>query len=306
MPQTLHYRPVLIDTLISNERINSYQSVFQPANDVELMGVYLWNTHACGALYPLMGAVEVTLRNAIDQALVADLGRFWWSGGKLRYRSFKPGMEAPHPVQAMRENFAKATRNYVAEQRRRHEARGRVALHHHGIIAKTEFSTWEFLLDAEFMGRGLIWPKHLSGVFRGPWPVHQAGAMLAHVHDLVATLRDFRNRLFHHEPAWKRYGVLTEEHALEHLQEKIGKVQNLLALIHPENLRLLQANGLLRDAHRACTSAEIRRFQHLAHRHQIDSLDVLAELVTRCTQENSILAAKLHSEPQQRFLILTP
>jgi len=50
MPQTLHYRPVLIDSLISNERINSYQCVFHPANDVELMGVYLWNAHVCGAL----------------------------------------------------------------------------------------------------------------------------------------------------------------------------------------------------------------------------------------------------------------
>ena len=306
MPQTLHYRPVLIDSLISNERISSYQNVFHPANDVELMGVYLWNAHVCGALYPLMGAVEITLRNAIDQALVANLGRFWWAGSKLRYRSFAPGVDAPHPVQAVRDNFAKATRNYAAEQRRRHAVRGNVTPHHHGVIAKTEFSTWEFLLDAEFMGRGLIWPKHLSGVFRGPWPVHQAGAMLAHVHGVVATLRDFRNRLFHHEPAWKRYGVLTEAGALQHLQEKIGKVENLLALIHPENLRLWQANGLLRDAHRACTSAEIRRFQHLAQTHQIDSLDGLAGLVTRCAQENSVLTARLHQEPQQRFLILPP
>jgi len=66
MPQTLQYRHVLIDTLISNERISSYQSVFQPVNDVELMGVYLWNTYVGGALYPLIGAVEVSLRNAID------------------------------------------------------------------------------------------------------------------------------------------------------------------------------------------------------------------------------------------------
>ncbi|MEQ6438282.1 hypothetical protein V8Z74_25240 [Comamonas sp. w2-DMI] len=73
------------------------------------MGVYLWNAHVCGALYPLMGAVAVTLRNAIDQALVADLGRFWWAGGKLRYRSFAPHVNAPYPVQAGRDNFAKAT-----------------------------------------------------------------------------------------------------------------------------------------------------------------------------------------------------
>ena len=50
MPYTLQYRPVLIDTLISNARIASYQTVFSPANDMELMGAYLWNAHACGAV----------------------------------------------------------------------------------------------------------------------------------------------------------------------------------------------------------------------------------------------------------------
>jgi len=220
----------------------------------------LWNAHACGALYPLIGAAEITLRNAIDQALTADLGTFWWSGARLRHRSFAPGAAPPYIVQAVHDNFVKAARKYIGEVRSRYRVRGHITPSHAGVIAKTELSTWEFLLDAEFMGRGLIWPKHLSAVFRGSWPARQAGTVLADARDLVATLRDFRNRLFHHEPAWKRYGVLTEADALQHLQEKLGKIENLLALIHPENLRLLQANGLLRDAYRACTSTEIRRF----------------------------------------------
>jgi len=154
--------------------------------------VYLWNAHACGTLYPLIGAVEISLRNAIDQALTADLGRFWWTSAKLRYRSFAPGVDAPRPVQAMREKFAKATREYVAEQRRRHAVRGKVTPHHQGVMAKTSFSTWELLLDDEFLGRGLIWPKHLSAVFRGRWPTHQTGLMLAHARKTVATTHKHR------------------------------------------------------------------------------------------------------------------
>ena len=303
MPYTLQYRPLLIDGLISSERMGSYQAVFHPANDVELMGVYLWNAHVCGALYPLLGAVEISLRNAIDRALVADLGTFWWSGGKLRYRSFAPGAAPPYAVQAVHDNFIKAARKYIGEVRSRHRVRGHITPSHAGVIAKTEFSTWEFLLDDEFMGRGLIWPKHLSGVFRGPWPARQAGAVLAHARDLVATLRDFRNRLFHHEPAWKRYGVRSEADALQHLQEKIGKAESLLALIHPENLRLLQANGLLRDAHRACTAGEIRRFQHLAQVHKVNSLGKLAGLVERSALENRVLEARVYRGRRQRFLI---
>lgn len=37
------------------------------------MGVYLWNAHVCGALYPLIGMAEITSRNASDPALTAVL-----------------------------------------------------------------------------------------------------------------------------------------------------------------------------------------------------------------------------------------
>lgn len=50
MPATLQYRPTLIDSLITRPRMSSYQSVFRPENDIELMGAYLWNTHVSGAI----------------------------------------------------------------------------------------------------------------------------------------------------------------------------------------------------------------------------------------------------------------
>jgi hypothetical protein len=75
-------------------------------------------------------------------------------------------------------------------------------------------SDLQFLLDSEFMGRGLIWPKYLGKVFAGLWPGTQGSHVLSFAYDLVATLREFRNRLFHHEPAWKRFGVLTEADAI--------------------------------------------------------------------------------------------
>lgn len=178
MPKTLQYRPTLTAKLITNERINSYQSVFQPANDIELMGVYLWNAHVSGAIYPISGAAEITLRNAIDRALRARLGNFWWSGTKLRYRSFVRGTLPPHPVQAVRDNFAKATRKFTAEQRSRYGVTGHVAPNHHGVVAKTEFSTWGFMLDHEFMGNNLIWPSRLGAVFTGPWPSTHASTAL--------------------------------------------------------------------------------------------------------------------------------
>jgi hypothetical protein len=116
-------------------------------------------------------------------------------------------------------------------------------------------------------------------------------------------VRDFRNRIFHHEPAWKRFGVFTEADALQHLQEKIAKIENLLALIHPESIRLLQKNDLLTAAHRACSSDEIRRFQHLAQTHTVRSLVDLAQLVQRSAANNAVLQARLEGDPKKRFVV---
>lgn len=304
MPKTVQYRPTLIDNAITNERINSYQNVFRPANDVELMGVYLWNFHVSSAIYPIIGAAEITLRNSIDLALRNHLGNFWWSTSKLHYRSFTSGAPVPRPVRMVRDNFFNATRKFLTEQTRRYNITGHTP-NHHGVIAKTEFSTWEFMLDHEFMGNRLIWPSRLGHVFAGVWPSSQASITLTHAQDLVSTVRDFRNRLFHHEPAWKRYGVYTESDALQHLLEKISKIESLIALIQPEKLTLLEKNGLLRAARRACTTHEIRRFQHLTQTHKIGSMRKLQRLVDCCGMDNTILPAKLYLGQHRRFL-LTP
>jgi len=303
MQRTLQHWPPLIDALVTRPRMSSYQAVFRPANDSELMGVYLWNTHVCGAVYPLIGMAEVSLRNSIDQALTGALGKFWWAGSRLRYRSFVSGAGVPTVVRAVRDGFAAAGSKYFAEQRRRYGVRGQVAGNHHGVVAKTEFSTWQFLLDSEFCGRGLIWPKHLGEVFSGRWPSTHSHQVLAFAHDLTATVRDFRNRIFHYEPAWKRFGVITEADAIHHLREKIATIEELLALIHPDNIGLLETNGLLSTAQRACTSDEIRRFQHLAQTHTVRSLVDLAQLVQRSAANNAVLQARLEGDPRRRFVV---
>lgn len=109
MPHSVQYRPLLIDQLISSHRIASYSKVFSATNDAELVGAYLWNSHACAALYPLLSATEVTLGNAVDTALTADLGKFWWKKGKLQYKSFNPAVaKAPYPVDHLANNFLSA------------------------------------------------------------------------------------------------------------------------------------------------------------------------------------------------------
>lgn len=244
------------------------------------------NSHVCAALYPLLSAAEITLRNAIDAALVADLGKFWWKKGKLQYKSFSPdAVRPPHSVEYLVNNFQSAFR--VAKRERSRRQGGSGAPEHQEVVSQTDFSTWEFILDNEFMGNNLIWPKNLGRVFRGPWPT--SANMLQQCKDRVSLVRNFRNRVFHHEPAWKRYGVADEQQAVLHLHEKIGKLTELISWISPEQMDLLEKTGAIRAAYRACSVAEIERFKYQSKTSTVNSMTKLITLAQAASASHEVL-----------------
>ncbi len=301
MPKTVKLRPAVIDTLLTNERLASYQSVFRPATDLELMGAYLWNSQVCGVLYPLVSAAEVALRNAIDHGVSGELGRFWWTRSRLRYKSFGQG-QPPKPVTVVSSNFAKSYARAIDAARR--ATGNRNARPTHGaVVAGTDFSTWEYLLDDEFMGRGLIWPKVLGGVLCGPWPGNPTQT-LRHARTTAKTVREFRNRLSHHEPAWKRYGVVTEVDAVLHLREKIARIEELLALVHPEKLRLLERNGFLPAARRTCSIDELRRCQLAHRRSKVGTMRKLQGVVDLAYRQDRAIEVSTFGGDHRRFLLV--
>lgn len=302
MPRNINYRPTLINELITNERLNSYAPIFQHSDDVELVGAYLWNTHVCSALYPLLTAAEVTLRNAINTALTRDLGSFWWKGTKLHYNSFTQGAPPPYSVNALKNNFSNAAKQVIKDKKRRYGVSNATPTHHE-IIAKTEFSTWEFILDSQFNGPNRIWPQHLGSVFRGAWPTSKAGSMLSSSRDLVKTIREFRNRVSHHEPVWKRYGVQSEADAIAHLHEKIGKIKQLIALVSPEKEQLVLKNGLLSRAERVCSIEELRLCQHSTQTHKVRSISKLSRLAQLAASENTAKHITVYNQGKTRFLL---
>lgn len=302
MPKNILYRPTLIDELITNERLDSYSPIFQHSNDVELVGAYLWNIQVCSALYPLLTAAEVTLRNSINTALTNDLGRFWWRRNTLHYKSFTPGGTEPFAVRAIVSNFSKAADQVRRDKRSRYNI-GNARPTHHEIIAKTEFSTWEFILDTEFMAPNLIWPTNLGLVFKGEWPTSSASRMLSSTKDLVKTIREFRNRVSHHEPVWKKFGVRSELEAINHLHEKINKIMQLIKLISPEKEQLVIKNGILSKAQRVCSLNELRHCQHALESKKVKSVTKLCKLASQVSIDNKTEKITLYKHGKTKLLI---
>ena len=304
MPKTVLLRPDLIDTLITTDRLSSYQAVFSPASDLELVGAYLWNAHACSSLYALVGAAEIALRNAIDQALTGDMGAKWWVKGTLKSRPWT-GPKPPFAVKVVTENFNTASQKAAKDAAKRQRQQGFVSPSHGDVIGATDFSTWEFLLDREYMSPGLIWPKHLGSVLMGQWPSAQASKTLTHAQNLTKITREFRNRLFHHEPAWKRYGVNSVTDAVDHLEEKIDRIESLIALVHPEKHKLLMRNGFLPAARRACSITELHRFQRSLKPHRVGTMRKLQSAVDLSHAGNQALEV-ITFEGQGKRFVLTP
>ncbi len=150
------------------------------------------------------------------------------------------------------------------------------------------------------MGNNLIWPKNMGKLIRSPWPNSNASKALSHLRDLVKDVREFRNRLFHHEPAWKKFGVLTEQDALLHLQQKIAKIEELLKLVAPEKILLLEKSRILDNVRRACSVQEIRRFQHRTAVSKINSMTKLRAIAQQASAQNAMQKIVLYQRAKRK------
>jgi hypothetical protein len=301
MPASVNLHPHLIPTIITEERLKSYKSVFEVKSDLELVGVYLWNLNACANLYPLLNHVEITIRNLVDQALTQHLGRFWWSAATLPYKSFVAGGPVPDVVKSIRGNFKSATKTVEREKRDRYGVHAHFPTHDE-IVAGTEFSTWEYIFDREFMTRGSVWPLLLGSVLKGSWPYTKAGKTIDAVRRDIETVRRFRNRLSHHEPVWKMFAVLNEQDAINYVNGKIDAVEKLINVFSPDSYLMLQRNGLFARARLACSISELERFKYRTRTYNVKSFSGIVRAVG--ANSGAIANIKVYTDRRRNFLLV--
>ncbi|WP_343251084.1 hypothetical protein [Pseudoxanthomonas sp. KAs_5_3] len=171
-------------------------------------------------------------------------------------------------------------------------------------MAKADFSTWEFILDSEFMGDRLIWPACLGQAFRGDWSGRTPSQLLTHTRDQVRSIRMFRNRVFHHEPAWKHSGIRSETDAVNFLNGRLRAITSMLGLIHPEQMRLAEKSGLISSVERACTANELKRYKLRAQYKKIKTVNKLESLLELCASANEAVLVKSYRGRGRKFLIV--
>jgi hypothetical protein len=269
MPHTTNYTPII--PLISSPRLSSYRAIFKPQNDGELYGTYVWAQHAAGSLYPLTQNAEITLRNAVDAGATKRFGPFWW-----RLDNFKK-----HGSEMFQRNMdsaeQKLSKVWEEKERRRLKLRKCDLLptpmpvwRHEQIIAATDFSTWQFILHDCFSSKSqgthkdYLWPHSMGDIFKKFSQLHNSPSLARkELINVIKEIRDYRNRLFHHESIWiKDPSVTDATTAINSIRKKINRIQMLITAIEPRMDEVLTKIGVFDCARRICTVTELDIYRY--------------------------------------------
>lgn len=190
------------------------------------METYLWNSRVAAAGVVDVGHLEVALRNAFDRELAQ---RFpdWAIDPQAPLFRLEQGVQRAR-AQQRRRNVTSLARITDAK-------RGLSSTPTHAeVVAALTFGFWSNLTVGE--RTSTLWNPMLHRAF-------PKGTGRAQVHELVARVVKFRNRLAHNEPVFStRTG----------LGDRLAEVQELFELIDPEVYAYVAAHSTFDAAIRLC------------------------------------------------------
>ncbi len=146
-------------------------------NTRRALDLYAWNIQAAATLYPIFQVNEITLRNTINRALVAQFGPEWpYSQGFLRTL---PSRER-QPFEGGRARLERTL--------------GVIRASTGDVVAAQTYWFWTILLTSRFDKR--IWSREFARSF----PHAPPRVSRSVVHERAESIRKLRNRIAHYEP----------------------------------------------------------------------------------------------------------
>ncbi|MHA8116102.1 Abi family protein [Kosakonia cowanii] len=213
---------------ITTERLDIYRKHLK-VKPAQVMAAYHWNKALAGALLPAMQCLEVTLRNAINTAILsfppAGAKGLWetntnWVTSLPKYMGDNRINSSERYKRARNRKDRQDTAGYLldkwnnkllartlTEENLVSQAKSQISKEGKKptpdrIIAGLTFGFWTTLLTAPYEdphGDRLLWPTLISHVF----PNAPAGYTRADICAAFFQIKELRNRLSHHEAVWK-------------------------------------------------------------------------------------------------------
>jgi hypothetical protein len=256
--------------LISTNRLDSYITILKTKDHDESLRAYYWNKALAASLYPALQCLEITLRNALDIAIQKNPptgGLYgindWWFKNLVNYMGDKkiPRRKRRNTAQVIIKTLWEEDQ---IEKVMRGFNRKSVSYNAPKIIAGLDFGFWTNLLTDTYEDTGsstLLWPNLLPSVF----PNAPAGTSRQQIQDKMDRVREFRNRISHHEPVWKFYyqkpGTLKPDYtrpvfgraaSISLLSQQFDEIIEIIGWIDKDRADYLQKSKVCSAFHRIC------------------------------------------------------
>lgn len=259
--------------VISTSRINSYL-ILLPSNpsDQEKYAAYAWARDVSASIYPLMHALEITLRNSIDKEARRRFGDFWWDKkglniDKSNSSNFNAGIDKAKRTLSSAWKSRERKRLGLSPSDPLPATSKQPVFSHDDIVAATNFSVWkDVLTDAHSTSDNnlrseYLWPQSMGKVFKRynlfSSSPHDARSEIINTLEM---LRVFRNRLFHHDCIWSKHDAHDRRSAIDSIRHRVNLIEKLIESTSPSTHQALRSWGEIDKAKDICSEETLSKY----------------------------------------------
>lgn len=258
---------------LSSPRISTYKKPnLCDASNEQSLGLYVWNKQLSGLFYPVLQVLEVSLRNAINNAYIehheqlieANFPQHDWATEKAAID--RDWFHKYYTMQNNRPAFqqiAKAKSDLLRENK---------VITPDNLIAKLTFGFWVHLTDKNHRSSQPpaqppiieLWPNLNSKVFPYAKDLNGIALSINHISSELFEVSKLRNRIAHHEPVWKTVDLFDSDDSINTVIAHYDQCLKVIGWINPNNLKLLSVIDNDKLMGMACSQHTLWRSKMLA------------------------------------------
>lgn len=175
-----------IRSALSDTRLSTYESLVgsTASGDSQAAALYAWNAQMSAAFMVPLHICEVTVRNAVSEALERVHGPRWpWQTG---FQASLPSVPA-YIGYSPRDDLQKVANEQPTTGK---------------VIPELKFVFWEQMFTKRHDLR--LWNAHIKSIFPEHLPSMTVRDLRKRIYSDLDAIRKLRNRIAHHEPIFKR------------------------------------------------------------------------------------------------------
>lgn len=234
---------------LSSEKLETYRQVLDCKTDSELVAVYMAMQNIMSQFFSVVQLLEVTLRNSIHRVATEQFEDDEW------YKRIPISAESKKQVAfAERQCLESIGEKYTCND----------------LVSRLPFGFWVHMLHKSYNNsrdkNHNLWQTKLDKCFPN---ARKKKVSLNTLFQKMGALNKFRNRLFHHEPAWKGRHTKNRADAIQYLLSMYNEHLEVISLLSSSKRELISVLGFEDRFIDECNINKLNRFMTLLAKNNV-------------------------------------